>query len=345
MSTAAAKTEMTTVAATNANVVRRIGPDRISVSALGLGCMGLSRGAMGSESERDAIYTIQAAIDSGITFLDTADFYSSGYNEMLVGQAIRGRRDKAFLSVKFGALVGTDGRISGLDGRPKAVKNFAAYSLKRLGVDVIDLYQPSRADPDVPYEETIGAVADLIQEGKVRYLGVSEVGASLIRRAHAVHPVTALEIEYSLACRFIEREILPTTRELGIGIVAYRVLAEGLLAGTLVKEKPPGGTFFVTPRMDGENYERNVETASAIVGVAARKGVTPAQLATAWVLSRGDDIIALAGISKASRIDENVGALNITFTVDELAELERIFSPEAIVGARYPEHVLKWAAN
>ena len=344
MSTAAAKTDIT-AAATNANASRRIGPAGVSVSALGLGCMGLSRGAMTPERERDAIYTIQAAIDSGITFLNTADFYSSGHNEMLVGQAIRGRRDKAFLSVKFGALVGPGGRISGLDGRPKAVKNFAEYSLKRLGVDVIDLYQPSRADPAVPYEETIGAVADLIQEGKVRYLGVSEVGASLIRRAHAVHTVTALEIEYSLASRFIEREILPTTRELGIGIVAYRVLAEGLLTGTLVKDKPPGGMFFVTPRMSGENYERNVETASAIVGVAVRKGVTPAQLATAWILSRGDDIIALAGISKSSRIDENVAALNITFTPDELAELERIFSPDAIVGARYPEHVLKWAAN
>ena len=334
-----------TGAATNDNATRRIGSSGVSVSALGLGCLGLSRGTMDPQRERDAIYTIQSAIDRGITFLDTADFYSSGHNEMLVGQAIRDRRDKAFLSVKFGAQVAPNGRMIGLDGRPNSVKNFAAYSLKRLGVDVIDLYQPGRADPAVPYEETIGAVADLIKEGKVRYLGLSEVGAALIRRAHAVHPVTALEIEYSLACRFIEREILPTTRELGIGVVAYRVLAEGLLTGTLSKDTPPSGAHILTPRMSGENYVRNVETASAIVGVASRKGVTPAQLAMAWILSRGDDVVALTGISKSSRIDDNLAALDITFAPEELVELERIFSPEAIVGARYPEFVLKWAAN
>lgn len=345
MSPTSAETDMSASAATTSPATRRIGPSGVAVSALGLGCMGLSRGAMNPERERDAVYTIQAAIDSGITYLDTADFYASGLNEMLVGQALRGRRDQAFLSVKFGAQVAPNGKIIGLDGRPNSVKNFAAYSLKRLGVDVIDLYQPGRADPEVPYEDTIGAIADLIKEGKVRYLGLSEVGAALIRRAHAVHPVTALEIEYSLACRFIEREILPTARELGIGIVAYRVLAEGLLTGTLSKEHPPSGAHFQTPRMSGENYTRNVETAAAIVGVAARKGVTPAQLATAWILSRGNDIIALAGISRSSRIAENVATLTITFTPDELAELERIFAPDAIIGARYPEFVLKWAAN
>ena len=345
MSTAAKGSDTLAKTATTEHATRRIGPSGVSVSALGLGCMGLTRGAMNPDSERDAIHTIQAAIDHGITFLDTADFYASGHNEMLVGRAIRGRRDKAFLSVKFGAQVAPNGRIIGLDGRPNSVKNFAAYSLKRLGVDVIDLYQPGRADPAVPYEDTIGAIADLVKEGKVRYLGLSEVGSALIRRAHAVHPVTALEIEYSLACRFIEREILPTTRELGIGIVAYRVLAEGLLTGTLARDTPPSGTHFVTPRMSGENYARNVETASAIVGVARRKGVTPAQLATAWILSRGDDIVALAGISRSSRIGENVAVLDIALTPEELVELDHIFSPEAIVGARYPEFVLKWAAN
>ena len=268
-----------------------------------------------------------------------------GFGVKAVTIRIRDRRDKAFLGVKFGAQVAPNGKFLGLDGRPNSVKSFAAYSLKRLGVDVIDLYQPGRADPAVPYEETIGAIADLIKEGKVRYLGLSEVGAALMRRAHAVHPVTALEIEYSLACRFIEREILPAARELGIGIVAYRVLGEGLLTGTLVKDKPPSGEHFVTPRMSGDNYIRNVETASAIVGVAARKGVTPAQLAIAWILSRGDDIVALAGISKWLRVDENVAALKLTFAPDELAELERIFAPDVIVGARYPEFALKWAAN
>jgi aryl-alcohol dehydrogenase-like predicted oxidoreductase len=307
--------------------------------------MGLSRGAMTPERERDAIYTIQAAIDSGITYLDTADFYSSGLNEMIVGQAIRGRRDKVFLSVKFGALVAPDGRLFGLDARPKSIKNFISYSLKRLGVDVIDLYQPGRADPEVPYEDTIGAIADLIKEGKVRHLGLSEVGAALIRRAHAVHPVTALEIEYSLACRFIENEILPTARELGIGIVAYRVLAESLLTGTLPKGPAPSGVHFMAPRMQGENYTHNVEAVSAFVDMAVRKGVTPAQLATAWVLSRGNDIVALAGINRSARIAENIDALSVTFTPDEFAELDRIFAPGAIVGTRYPEFVLKWAAN
>lgn len=338
--TAAASTSTATTMAT-----RRIGPSGIGVSAIGLGCMGLSRGAANPDGERNAIYTIQAAIDGGITFLDTADFYASGHNEMLVGQAIRGRREKAFLSVKFGAQVAPNGRIIGLDGRPNSVKNFAAYSLKRLGVDVIDLYQPSRADPHVPYEDTIGAVADLVKEGKVRYLGISEVGAELIRRAHAVHPVMALKIEYSLACRFIEREILPTARELGIGIVAYRVLAEGLLTGTLPKGQPASGASFMAPRMQGENYARNVETASALVGIAAKKGVSPAQLATAWVLSRGDDIVALAGINRASRVNDNTAALAVHFTAEELAELERIFAPDAIVGTRYPDFVLKWAAS
>lgn len=345
MSNVAAGLAMPAAVVPATHAIRRIGPSGVEVSALGLGCMGLSRGVMTPEREREAIYTIQSAIDQGMTYLDTADFYSSGVNEMLVGQAIRGRRDKVFLSVKFGALVAPDGRLFGLDARPKSIKNFVSYSLKRLGVDVIDLYQPGRADPDVPYEDTIGAIADLIKDGKVRYLGLSEVGAAQIRKAHAVHPVTALEIEYSLACRFIEREILPTTRELGIGLVAYRVLGEGLLTGLLEKGKPPGGMFFVTPRMSGENYERNVETASSIVAVAARKGVTPAQLATAWVLSRGNDVVALAGINKSSRIAENVAAADITFTPEELAELDRVFAPDAIVGARYPEFVLKWAAN
>ncbi|MCY1412362.1 NADH-specific methylglyoxal reductase [compost metagenome] len=235
--------------------------------------------------------------------------------------------------------------IIGLDGRPKSVKNFAAYSLRRLGVDVIDLYQPARVDPDVPYEETIGAVAELIQEGKVRYLGVSEVGSDLLRRAHAVHPVTALEIEYSLACRFSEAEILPTARELGIGIVPYRILADGLLTGASSPPQPPQDAHFRVPRMQGENYLRNRETAKALDQMAAGKGVTPAQLAIAWVLSRGDDMVPLTGINRPSRIAENLAAVAISLSADERAELDRAFAPGAIVGARYPEAVLKWAAQ
>ena len=322
---------------------RRLGANGPMVSALGLGCMSFRRG--NDEHERDVVQTILAALDAGFSYLDTGDFYGSGQSEMLVGRAIRDRRDKAFLSVKFGAQVAPNGRIIGLDGRPNSVKNFAAYSLQRLGVDVIDLYQPGRADPDVPYEETIGAVADLIKEGKVRYLGVSEVGAELLQRAHAVHPVTALEIEYSLASRFIEPEILPVARKLGIGVVAYRILAEGMLTGTLPQGTPPDGVNFLAPRMHGENYTRNMATAKVLEAMAASKGFTAAQLALAWVLSRGDDIVPLAGISRASRIADNMAALDVTFTPDELAALDHSFAPEAIVGARYPEFVMKWAAQ
>ncbi len=323
---------------------RQLGRNGPQVSALGLGCSGLSAGG-NADTERDPIRTIQAAMDAGLTFLDTADFYGSGQSEMNLGRAIQGRRDEAFLSVKFGAQVAPNGRMIGLDGRPNSVKNFAAYSLRRLGVEVIDLYQPARADPGVPYEETVGAVADLIQEGKVRYLGVSEVGSDLLRRAHAVHPVAALEIEYSLACRFIEAEILPTARELGVGVVAYRVLAEGLLTGTLPPGQPPEGARYLAPRMHGENYARNVKAAGALNAVATRKGFTSAQLALAWVLSQGNDVVALAGISRPARIADNLAALDVTFTPDELAELDHTFSPDSIVGLRYPELVLKWAAH
>lgn len=317
---------------------RILGRNGPQVSALGLGCMSYMQ--PGEEAGRDAVRTIQAAMDAGFTFLDTADFYGCGVSEMNVGRAIRGRREQAFLSVKFGVQTSPTQGIIGLDGRPNSVKNFAAYSLRRLGVDVIDLYQPARADPDVPYEETIGAVADLIKEGKVRYLGVSEVGADLLRRAHAVHPVAALEIEYSLACRFIEAKILPTARELGVAIVPYRILADGLLTGG-----SPPNTHFRVPRMQGENYTRNRETAKALDEMAAGKGVTPAQLAIAWVLSRGDDIVPLTGINRPSRIAENMAALAIVLTAHERAELDRTFAPDAIVGARYPEAVLKWAAT
>ena len=323
--------------------VRELGRDGPKVSSLGLGCTSYARS--GDEAEREAIRTIERALDAGFTFLDTADFYGSGVSEMNVGRAIRGRRHQVFLSVKFGAQVAPNGRMIGLDGRPSSVKNFAAYSLKRLGVDVIDLYQPARADPEVPYEDTIGAIAELIQEGKVHYLGVSEVGSELLRKAHAVHPVTALEIEYSLASRFIEPEILPAARELGIGIVAYRVLAEGLLTGTLPDEKPPEGAHFLAPRLHGDNYARNVETVKALNDMAACKKVSSAQLAMAWVLSRGPDIICLTGVSRPARIADNMAALDVVFTPDELSDLDGIFAAGAIVGARYPEFALRWAAQ
>nr|WP_283780644.1 aldo/keto reductase [Pseudomonas sp. PIA16] len=323
--------------------MRRLGKNGPAVSALGMGCMAFRMGD--DQTEQQSVRTLQAALDAGISFLDTGDFYGSGQSEMLVGRALRGRRDSAFLSVKFGAQVDPNGRIIGLDGRPNSVKNFAAYSLKRLGVDVIDLYQPGRADPDVPFEETIGAIADLIKEGKVRYLGVSEVGADLLRRAHAVHPVTALEIEYSLASRFIEQDILPTARELGIGVVAYRILAEGMLSGVLPQGQPPEGAQFLAPRMQGENYAPNMATAQVLEAMAQAKGFTAAQLAVAWVLSRGDDIVPVAGINRPSRIRDNLRALEVKFTAQEAGELERVFAQGAILGLRYPEFVMKWAAQ
>src|SRR5262245_47990177 len=324
--------------------MKRLGKNGPVVSDLGLGCMGLSRHARERNADKDraAVATIQAAIDAGITFLDTADFYGSGHNEQLVGQAIRGRRDSAFLSVKCGALFAPSGRILGLDGRPNSVKNFCAYSLQRLGVDVIDLYQAGRADPDVPYEETIGAIVDLIKEGKVRYLGVSEVGVDNLRRAHAVHPVTALEIEYSLACRMIEAAILPAARELGVGIVAYRVLADGLLSGVTA---PRPNAHFVAPRMDVENLARNVATVAVVNDMAASKGCTSAQLAVAWLLTRGDDILPLVGISRPARIADNLKARDVTLTDDELMVLDRALAPGAIVGDRYPSFAMRWAAQ
>ena len=321
----------------------RLGKDGPQVSTLGLGCSGLSQPK--SRNEETGLATIQAALDAGITFLDTADFYGMGYSEALIGRAIKGRRDDAFLSVKFGMMMSPSGAFLGLEGRPSAVKNFVAYSLQRLGVDVIDLYQPCRADPAVPYEETIGAVAELIQEGKVRYLGVSEVGADLLRRAHAVHPVSALEIEYSLACRFIEAETLPAARELGVGIVAYRVLADGLLSGVVTGEPAGGATRLTPPRLQGEALQRNVATVSFLKELAARKGSTPAQLAVAWLLTRGEDILPLIGLSRPTRLAENVGSLSVKFTPHELAALDQAFAPGAIVGDRYPAFVQKYAAR
>jgi len=322
--------------------MKRLGQAGPPVSALGLGCGGMSQRPRADE---ESIATIHAVLDAGITFLDTADFYGMGHNESLVGRAIKGRRDHAFLSVKFGMMLSPSGAFLGLDGRPNAVKNFASYSLQRLGVDVIDLYQAGRPDPSVPYEETIGAIADLIKEGKVRYLGVSEVGADHLRRAHRVHPVTALEIEYSLACRFIEAEILPTARELGIAIVPYRVLADGLLTGAVTAAPTQSPTHLLSPRLQGENLTHNVATVAFLKEMAADKGYTSAQLAVAWLLSRGDDIIPLVGMSRRARVPENLTMLDIRFSADELAALDRAFAPGAIVGDRYPAFVQKFAAQ
>ena len=320
-----------------------LGNNGPQVSRLGFGSMQLAMKT--PHDDRECIATIQAALDAGVTFLDTADFYGMGRSEHLIGQAIKGRREQAFLSVKCGAMFSPSGAFLGVDGRPKAVKNFASYSLQRLGGEVIDLYQACRVDPEVPYEDTIGAIADLITEGKVRYLGVSEAGAAHLRAAHAVHPVAALEIEYSLACRFIEAEILPTARELGIAVVPYRVLADGLLTGTVTSEQAGAPGPFSVPRMQGENLKHNLKPVDFLKKLAAAKGCSPAQLAVAWLLSRGEDIVPLVGMSRPARVAENLEALDVVFSADELEALDRAFAPEAIVGDRYPEMVMSLAAR
>lgn len=326
---------------------RQLGASGPMVSAMGLGCMRMT--PMGGQRTNDGgaagIATIQAALDAGVTLLDTGDFYAMGLNEILVGQAIRGRRDQAFLSVKFGSMRSPTGGWLGFDARPSAVKNFCAYSLQRLGVDVIDLYQPSRVDPSVPIEDTVGAVAELIQEGKVRYLGVSEFNADQLRRAHAIHPVAALEIEYSLACRFIEAAILPTARELGIGIVPYSVVTQGLLTGTFPSELPAGDVRRMFPRFQGENLKKNIEAVQALRSLAARRGVTPAQVAIAWVLAQGTDIVPLVGMSNPARLPENLPALTLELTRDDLDALNDAFPVGAIVGDRYPAALVHHAAS
>lgn len=319
---------------------QRLGKQGPVVSAVGLGCMRMS-GAVGrhpgASSDTDAIATIHAALDSGINLLDTGDFYGMGHNELLIGDALKGRRDQAVISVKFGAQKSPSGRFEGFDTRPASVKNFAAYSLNRLGVDVIDIYQPARISPDVPIEDTVGAVADLIQEGKVRFLGLSEANADQLRRAHAVHPVTALEIEYSLATRMIEAKILPTARALGVGIVGYGVVAQGLLLGDMQAPLPaddPRAKLF--PRFQGDNLVRNLQRVVVLKDLAAARGCTPAQLAIAWVLSRGNDIVPLIGMSRPSRLPENLVALELRLSEAEQALLDRTFAEGAIAGDRQP---------
>ncbi|AUW57806.1 aldo/keto reductase [Sphingobium sp. SCG-1] len=316
--------------------MRQLGANGPQVSAIGLGTMRTS--FVPGSGDEVTIATIQAALDAGINLLNTGDFYGMGSNELTIGRAIKGRRDDALVSVKFGPMRTHSGGFIGFDGRPSAVKNFAAYSLTRLGVDVIDIYQPARVDPAVPIEETVGAIADLIKEGKVRYLGLSEASADNIRRAHAVHSVTALEIEYSLATRFIEKTILPTARELGIGVVAYSVVGQGLLVGNIEGVLPPGDPRKIFPRFEDENLVHNLKQVAILKDIASRKGFSPAQIAIAWVLSRGDDIVPLVGMSRPTRVPENLATLDIVLTDTELAELDAAFAPGMIAGDRYPAH-------
>jgi len=294
----------------------------------------------GPADETESIATIHAAIDAGINLLDTGDFYGMGHNEMLLRKAIEGRRDKVFIAVKFGALRGPDNSFNGLDMRPVAVKNFVAYSLRRLGTDYIDLYQPCRIDSKVPIEDTIGAIADLVKAGYVRHIGVSEASAESLRRGYAMHPLAALQIEYSIVTRGIEASILPTVRELGMSVTAYGVLSRGLLSGS----RPSGPRDFRThlPRFTGENFEKNQKVFATLQEIAAGKNATPAQIAIAWVLSRGTDIIPLVGARRRMQLDDAVRALDLKLSPRELAELEKAIPPDAIAGTRYDENQMRW---
>jgi aryl-alcohol dehydrogenase-like predicted oxidoreductase len=312
----------------------RAGP---AVGVLGLGCMGMSPGTYGPADEAESIATIRAAVDAGITLIDTGDFYGMGHNEMLIRRALEGTpRDRVVISVKFGALRDPAGAFGGVDCRPAAVKNFVAYTLRRLGTDYIDIYRPARLDPAVPIEDTIGAIADMIRAGYIRHVGLSEVGAETIRRAQAVHPVADLQIEYSLMSRSIEQKILPTTRELGIGITAYGVLSRGLLSGRLPAAGSKGDLRVVRmPRFQQGNVEQNMRLVEALREIGQGKGATPAQLALAWVRSRGGDILPVMGARRRDQLKESLGALELKLFAADLARIDAAVSPEQTAGTRY----------
>jgi aryl-alcohol dehydrogenase-like predicted oxidoreductase len=313
------------------------------VSPIGLGCMAMS-GSYGPSDRAESVATIQSALDAGITLLDTGDFYGMGDNELLIGDALRGRaREQVVLSVKFGAMRDPAGAFLGVDARPAAVKSFVAYSLRRLGTDYIDVYRPARLDPAVPIEETVGAIAELIQAGYVRHIGLSEVGPDTIRRAHAVHPIADLQIEYSLISRGIEDAILPTCRELGIGITAYGVLSRGLLSGTWSRERgqTPGDFRAISPRFSGENLDHNLDLVESLRAIAEARGATVAQVAIGWVLSRGADIVPIVGSRRRTQLADTIAALDLVLTPDDLAQIERAIPKDAARGDRYPAQSMR----
>ncbi|MEV4013649.1 aldo/keto reductase [Nonomuraea angiospora] len=319
--------------------MRTLGTGGPVVSDLGLGCMGMSD-FYGPADTSESIATIHAALDAGITLLDTGDFYGMGHNELLIRQALDGRsRDDVRISVKFGAQRDYDGNWLGYDGRPAAVKSSLAYTLRRLGTDYVDVYRIARVDPAVPIEETVGAIAEEVAKGRVRHVGLSEAGAETIRRAHAVHPIADVQLEYSLLSRGIERDILPACRELGVGVTAYGVLSRGLLSGHWSKDREVSAGDFraASPRFSGDNLAHNLTLVEALRSLAEAKGATVAQLAIAWVLGRGEEIVPLVGARRRERLAEALGALDVRLTAEDLAAIEAAVPEGAAAGSRYGE--------
>lgn len=315
---------------------RKLGSAGLEVSALGLGCMGMSEFYSGRD-EAEAVATIHRALELGVTFLDTADMYGPFTNELLVGKAIAGRRDQVVLATKFGNVRGENGEFLGIRGDVEYVRQACDASLKRLGVDHIDLYYQHRVDPNTPIEETVGAMAELVKAGKVRYLGLSEAAPETIRRAHTVHPISALQTEYSLWSREPEEAILPTVRELGIGYVAYSPLGRGFLTGQIrrIEDLAEDDYRRYSPRFQGENFQKNLDLVAEIEKMAREKGCTPAQLALAWLLAQGEDIVPIPGTKKRAWLEENVGAMDVLITAEDRTRIDRILPPGAVAGTRY----------
>ena len=316
---------------------RRLGAGP-EVYPIALGCMGMS-GMYGQSDEREGVATIHEAIERGVNLIDTGDFYGLGHNEMLIGRAIKDRRDKILLSVKFGAMRAPDHSWIGFDARPKAVKTALAYTLTRLGVDHIDIYRPARLDPDVPIEDTVGAIAEMVKAGYVRAIGLSEVGPGTIRRAHAVHPIVDLQIEYSMISRSPEDAIFPVLAELGIGVTAYGVLSRGLLSGSPLNGA--GDLRARLPRFSGENLEQNIRVVEKLKTFAEAKGMTASQLAIAWVLANNPDVVPVIGARTRSQLEESLGALRATLSDDDLKQIDALVPLSAIAGTRYDAHGMK----